>query len=722
MLKFLNTDNLTTGHMHEAEPWDYQPKPGVLEKLKALPKNERRAFVSQPGSWNIYSAVCGISPNARVSKENPPGAVRGLVVDYDLPTSQGEVLKLLSKIKQPEFYPNFIERSLSDNIRLIWVFEREVLVPDGNFAERLLETLVKKLRADSILAGYDPKSIEPEQVWTNGTGFECLRETPIPWDMVFGLVCEVSSKIDRGDAEIPYDILFTEMEKRWPGRWRGPFDLDQLGVRFWDAKADNPAGCRVKPDGMQCFTGHTGFVRWEGIFGASWCDAQRALNLGRAAAGICFDSRMYWRQEGDRWHSNNREDVTLSLKVKGISSRITKGRACSDVERVLNHIQTVNRVDGAAPIVNRKPGITYLDGQRILNISTIRALQPSPDTGITIDRIPTLDRIINPMLDPAALDHFMAWLKRFYIAVLKYRPLMGQAIFLCGPKNCGKTLLAYRIIKPLIGDRAANPYDYFTGQTSFNSELFESPLLMINDEEAISNIQVRLKFLARLKSFVVNPAHMYHRKFGTPFSVEWSGRLFATLNNDPDSVGLLPEVNSNTRDKIMFFEAKERELNWEDNHILEAKIAAELPLFARYLLEWEPPPGVMVGGRMGVASYFDKQILDTSVQQNAHYRLVEIIKYWFDMGPHWGEDKDNKEWAGDPTRFFAELAGIETMASLMRDQTPVKCAQSLDTLARIPNSGITRPVGGERLFIINRAMVMRENNPAAMPKDEPGII
>lgn len=719
-LQFFNTDNLITGEMHEACPWDFKSKPGVLEEISALPKSQRRAFMAKPGAWNAYSSVRGVSERARVSKENPPGAVRGIVADYDAPTSPEEVIRLLSKIKQAEFRPNYIERSLSNNVRLVWVFEKEVLVSDHDFCTRLLQTFLEKLKARALLAGYDEKSGAPEQVWTNGVSWTVLNEKPMPWATVFGLVCEVSEKMDRGDTEIPYDVIYAEIENRWPGRWRGPFDLDQIGVRFWDNRADNPAGCRVKPDGMQCFSGHVGFMKWEAIFGAAWCDAQRALNLGRAAGETYFDSKSYWQQRIERWASLNREDVILSLKIKEISAKARKGRVSSDVERVLNYIQTVNRIDGAAPIVNRKPGITFLDGQRILNTSTIRALPPCAELNVTVDHFPTVWGLLNPMFDPEALNHWLSWMQRFYNAVYNYQPLMGQAVFLCGPKNCGKTLLAYRIIKPLVGDRAANPYDYFTGQTQFNSELFESPLLMINDEEAISNMQVRLKFLARLKSFVVNPAHMYHRKFGSPFSVEWTGRLFATLNDDPDSVGILPEVNSNTSDKISFFRALERRGNWEDNHILEAKIAAELPFFARFLLEWKPPEGIVIGGRMGVKSYFDKHILETAIQQNAHYRMVETLRAWIDLSPYWHEPKTT-EWIGDPTRFFVELSSLETIASAMRDQNPAKCANSLDALARIPESGVERLIASERLFKITKSLVRRNDNPAARANEPADI-
>lgn len=699
--------------MSENYPWEFKPTPEALQTMTEMSKNSRREYLSKPGRWLIYSAVGGMAEAARISKENPPAVVRGLVIDYDASTPDGVVDDLIEqKIKQVEFFPNWIERSLSGNLRLVWVFERELLVPDENFATKFLEAFAEKVRGVGLLAGYDKQSLEPAQVWTNGVSWRQFSKTPVPWEIVFGVACDVSSRIDRGSVEIPYAVLQEELEKRWPGRWQGPFDLDCTGVRFWDKNADNPQGCRVKPDGMQCFTGHTGFMSWAQIFGPPWVNSQKALNLGMAAGETYWDEKTFFQRNGPEWVRLSTEDLQRDLRVKEISNKPRKGQISSDIDRVIRHIQRNNKIEGAAPVVNRKPGVIVLDGRRILNTSTIKAMAPSDRTGIEPGEIPIVWDILSGMYGEAStgpLAHWLAWMKRFYVGVLEYRPLMGQAIFICGPKNCGKTLLSWRVIKPLVGDRAANPYEYFTGQTTFNAELFESPLLSINDEEGFGNMQTRFKFQARLKSFTVNPAHMYHRKFSTPFSVEWSGRLVVTLNDDPESVGVLPEVNSNTRDKLMFFQAQDRPQGWEDSMTLEPKIAAELPLFARFLLEYKVPPAIHVGGRMGVQSYFEPKIERMSAQQNVHYTMLETLNCWIDLDPYWAPEV--AEWVGDPTRFYAELTKLETMQQVARDLNPQRCATQLDTLARIKDSGVTRILDANRAFRIDKELV-RKNQAA----------
>ncbi|HLH56310.1 MAG TPA: primase-helicase family protein [Verrucomicrobiae bacterium] len=720
-IPFFTAPNLLADEVTEARPWQFAPGQPTLDQMRGLPKLKRTELLQKPGTeWNVYTAARGVGERRRICTENPVGAMRGLVVDYDAPSSFEAAVGYLTKAKCL-FEPNLLEHSLSGNLRLVWCFGRELLIPDAEFYSHMINVLHKALGVEYLLPQFDPNSRKAAQVYINGGEWHLHNPKPVPWEALIGLLMKAGKELDTGTRdEIPLATIAKEVENRFPGRWKGPFELNNTGVRFWDKNADCPTGCQVKPDGMLCFTGHTGFMKWEAIFGATWANEQRVLNLGRHAEGKHFDGRIYWKENMNQWKDVCREDLLLALKISGVATKPRRGQVASDAEAVLNYIQTFNRIDGAAPIVNRKPGLIVLDGQRILNTSTIRALQPADASNVSPAQFPFVWDLVSNLFastEQGSLNSWLAWMKRFYLAVLQYRALMGQAIFLCGPKDCGKTLLVYRVIKPLVGDKAANPYSFFTGETPFNSELFQSPLLMINDEEALPNFQVKSRFQARLKSFVVNPSHTYHKKFAAPISVEWTGRLVSTLNDDPSSVGLLPEVNSNTNDKIMFFRAKERLKPWEDADIIEAKIGAELPFFARFLLEWEPPKELMIGGRMGVKSFFDPDILAKSIQQNSHFRLMEVIMLWFDNDPKWKPENERDVWEGDATRLFSELSAQETMGAVMREWNSTKCAIALTTLARIQNSGVSHVEGKEGVFRITRSIILRQASVEPSPKN-----
>lgn len=704
-IAFLRTQNLVNPEMTEGAPWDFSSP--NREAVAKLPKPARRKWIlNEDTEWDVYSAVRGVASNQRINKDNPPAGLRGLVADYDSKMTIEEILGYLNQMP-PGFVPNFVETSLGGKARLVWVFEREILIPNVRFCESMISGFATLIGIRTLLAGYDDSSEKFTQVWTNGGIWHETNPKPMPWETVFGLFCKISKKSDFGHSEVPLEIIHTKIKETFPNRWQGDFKLNATGVRFWDDRADSTAGCQVKPDGMLCFTGHTPFVKWEAMFGAAWVNEQRSVNLGRLAGDIFYDDHSYWETKCGAWCPVKREDVILRLKARGVSANIQKGtgETISEAERILDHIQTVNRVAGAAPLINHPPGIATLDGRRVLNTSTVRALVPAAAPA-TPDDFPWLWKFLNGLFDrpeDKSIEYFFAWLKRAYAAAYHYRIAMGQAVFMCGPQGNGKTLLCYRIIKPLLGNKMANPYDYFTGQTTFNDELFESPLLAINDEEGTTDEATRSKFLARMKAFVVNPAQAYHPKFCKKISVEWTGRIFSTLNDDPASTGLLVEINPNTVDKTMFFGSRPYTGVWDEQHIVEERIAEELPYFARWLLDYQCPPEVLAEGRMGVKSYHDPRILRLSRQQSPAFGLLEILANWIKTDAMW--DSSTTEAIVNPSELHDKIGFMENASC--KGWTSDKIFRALRTLSNLHGIGIKFIPNSGRNFQLNRELLSK---------------
>jgi len=706
-LKFFVGENLAINDVAEAWPWDFKPD-------KAELKAQRRKCINDRSQrWNVYTAVRGVCRQLRISKTNPPAALRGLIVDYDMMMDMDTIVKFVGQMP-PALAPNFVEISLGGKVRLVWVFEKEILVPSPEFCDALLQTFHEQMQLATLLPGYDKASLKPAELWTNGGIWHWLREEPLAWDYCFGIICTVSKKTSLfNHGEIPLETIAAEVVKKFPGRWQGDFILDARGVRFWDPTADNPTGCQVKPDGMLCFTGKEGFVRWVEIFGKPWCDEKRVMNLGRAAEGFYFDGTSYWEQVTlGSWKFLSRTDVVLALKNNGLSDRVPKGATVSDVDRVLRHIQGINRVDGAAPLINYPPGIVNLQGRRILNMSNLQCVQPvAGPTGVPEKDFPFINEFLEGFFarqDGKPLEHFLAWLERYYRSMLKHLRLMGQAVFICGPGNNGKTLLCMRIVAPLVGDRTANPMPFFTGQSAFNDELFGASLLAVNDEDSPSSEASRLRMLAKIKGSVVNPSQTYHAKFKSPVTIDWTGRIMMTLNDDPGSVGILPEVNSNTRDKLSFYASQAYTKTFPPENELEVTIARELPFFGHWLLNiFKPSPEVLCDTRMGVKSYFDPVILDLSNQQSYASNLAELIVEWIAIDAYWGEADKNETWQGTPTKLLTTLQSCPSLERTAGDWNAQKISKSLAALAR--QGGFVEFVAGStRDFIIT--------SPAALKK------
>lgn len=674
--------------------------------MKKLEKLKRRTLLLRPTTeWNVYSAVSGYAPNQRVSRENPAGRLLGLVADYDMVTEIPVVMKYIGQIPA-HLQPNFIEISLSNKIRLVWQFERYILTPSSEFCQILIETFFETIGIPTLLAGFDAASSKPTEMWTNGGEWYDVRPEPLTAAFCFGVLCTVSKKASLfGRSDIPIETIGAEVVKRWPGRWQGEFKIDALGVRFWDETADNPTGCQVKPDGILCFTGKEPFVKWEQIFTRVWCEEQRVLNLGKAAGEIYFDGKQYWEKSGKRWEASARNDILLRLKGRGLSDKCPKGVTQSDAERVLDHIQQSNRVQGAAPCINYPPGLVDLQGRRVLNTADLNPVQPVAGTGVPETDFPWLWAFLNglfprPELKP--LDHLLAWLKRSYQNIVQYRRFMGQAVFLCGPKNNGKTLLSLRVIAPLMGNRVANPINFMVGETTFNSELFSAALLAVNDEDSPSNEHARKRMLAKLKGLVVNPSHSYHAKFEKPVTIDWTGRIFITLNDDPGSVGMLMEVESNTRDKQMFFATQAYAGKFPAQDTLEALIDKELPLFAHWLLNvYTCPPEVLSDDRMGVVSFFDPHIARLADQQTFAANLDELLDLWINTDACWSDGQAG--WNGTPTAMLACLQTCSETQGIARDWSQYKIMKSLTALAKQENSRVSFVNETGREFFIKRS-------------------
>jgi hypothetical protein len=87
---------------------------------------------------------------------------------------------------------------------------------------------------------------------------------------------------------------------------------------------------------------------------------------------------------------------------------------------------------------------------------------------------------------------------------------------------------------------------------------------------------------------------MVAEKFGNEEQTPWFGRFIVTLNTDHDSMMILPELNTSVRDKFIYLlaapEGSKKYAAFGERDENEARIRAELPHFARYLLDM-PLPG-----------------------------------------------------------------------------------------------------------------------------------
>lgn len=692
--------NLVSHDIIEGCPWNFDVTPERVHEMQNLSREVRRSTLFQPTfQWNTYNGLCGSVTQNRVSADNPPILCRALVVDYDAKTSPEMVYDYVSKL-DPSIQPNFLEQSLGGNWRALWIFEKDILTDGLNFAQEYLKVLIKTLGADKMLAGYDEASWKATQMWTNGGYWLENHDKPLSYNFLIGAACTLISERKSEGFEIPIEIIATEVERRFPGRWQGTFEIGGHGVRFWDSKADNPRGAFITKHGCYCFTGLKAYVSWEEIFGKTWVDTNRNINLGEITKNIFTDGKSYWYESSmGQYLSKGREDILLSFRVKGLSNKISKGATSSDADKALEHVNTYSRVSGGAPLLYRPPGVNLVNGHKILNTSFTPLIVPSAGP-CEPSQIPELwdwfqglfVKLQGTTPELYWISHWANVVQGIYVG----KPVTGRAVFLCGPPESGKTMLCERILSPLLGGKMADPNAYMMGLTPFNADLLNAGLLAINDSEAPTGDKERNQWAQRMKSMVVNDVFQYHAKFKEKIEITYPGKIIVTLNTDPKSLSMLLGLEEGTKDKVMFFAVKERVGGWPNKYDMRATIDKGLPVLVRILLDWKIPDFIIdERSRYGLKSYYDPTLVELSHQQESSYNLQEIIMVWQKEGFYWVENDENRCWEGTATELLAELSEQTSLHVVLKDWNGYRIAKALTSLSSLSSSGVSS-IGGTK--------------------------
>jgi hypothetical protein len=721
-MKLRIADNLKAETLELGEPWEFNIQDGepFYEKLKTLDKERRRGLLLQEScKWQVYSAYEGHGAGLRVRRDNPAKQMLALVADYDRKYDVDAVLRALEDLKKSVkggerlvLLPNYIEISLSGNVRLIWLFERPINLPSAEFHDDFVNLLTERLHVTEILLGYDENSKKPEQLWTNGGTWADLEQPPLSFKWLLGICVELLKKEKyEGKRTVPLEVVAARVEELYPGEWVGEFKLDATGKRFWDEKADNPSGCQVKLDGMVCFTGPYSFRSWTDIFGADWVKVNTELNEGALIEPYYYNQtdQTFHVLENGIWQVRDKESVARCLRVAGASGKVPKGETASQVDTLITSVERTKFVFGVAPFVNHPYGKIMYKGKPWINTAEIHCVKGvKGETGTPAD-FPEIWARLQAFTGKDALDTFLTWHRRFWRSQRDYDNEMGQAIFLCGKANTGKTLILTHLVTASVGGVASNPYDYFTGKTQFNAQLFASPVLMVNDEESPETQRERRALHAKIKSSVVNPTQMVHQKFRTPTMTEWCGRVLWSLNDDPGDTIQLPEIVPSNADKIMFFRLVDTGKPWPSRKETETTFARELPAYLWWLDNvYEPPKHLLEGplARLGVQSYFDPLMRKYSLQNTDAYAVLELLREWIKNDSFFFDDsgKPTQEdvWTGTSSELLTMMHAHDILKPLLQGVTAKNLPKSLESLSKQKFSGVTIDPDRRRHFIIDR--------------------
>lgn len=689
--------NLSSSDCHEGIlPWQFiglSTVPPDAFTNKAL----RDSWINTPEtSYHVYTLFEGTQKTLRLrgartgEDENPPLVMHGLAIDYDTAMSVEQVLKALPMMG--EMPPTWFEQTLSGNGRLIWQFSEPLRLPSRRFAIKLIEKL-DALIPFRKLAGIDEGCLKaPERYFTNGGRWTCISRRKVPAALLRGFVLKFSEKFDWlqrefGKAANLEDIK-EECQKRYPRfhEWEGDFTLGSQGPSFWVDGSTSPKSAIVRETGMHTFSAHAGkaFYSWAEIVGAEFVENTESIRLGKAVDGVYFDGRSFIVKDGSgRYAFHTKDNMRLLLQVtRGLKANAPRGET-SEIDRALAHVLQHGVVEGAGPCAFYPKGVFNYGGRRILNTHQIEVMQPAPEASVwgPAGKFPFLSNFFDTFFLPVEpqKDRFLAWFQYHYRACHARKPLSGHGVFIAGPVGCGKTFLNRGILGLSLGG-FAEANSYLISSDNFNSELFEYALWCIDDGSVASSDKIHQLFSENVKRTVANRDHRCNEKFRKAFQTPWQGRIVVTLNPDPDSLRLIPNVDVSILEKLMLFLAGERKVQFRSQDEMENLLARELPYFLCWLLDWTPPAHCYEGAdvRFGLAPYAEPSLLQSANLSSGKSVFVEILTRWLteyftEQAPH------ADRWEGTATELRMAMVTNPAYVEMLRNYRPDSLPRMLVT-------------------------------------------
>ncbi len=668
----------------------------------------RRWCANSKTQHSFISQIEGVQPGTRVSDANPPALIHGLTLEYDAELIS-EWAARVQKVAPAGLCPIWGCRSFSGHGRLFFPFEHPLRFVDAELWKEFTKIAFAELKAKRLLAGFEEgESADLSHYFELGTDWTQIPGgQPVPASMAEGWLSRAVLKVnwsEKGKA-LPIERLRAEAERRFPGRWPGGwagFNVGARGVRFWDANAD-AAAVLVTETGCVCFTGDRGFVSWAEIFGPDFVRHVADDILGEAIQGIFVNpsNNKYWRHTAAAgWQPWGKEDIRLLLAARGLRRSRRPGEPLSEVEQALFMIHQTKVIDGVFPAFFRKEEIIYCNQARFLNTSKVQLLKPADGTHSWGQDFPWVSNYLTQIFR-GQRAYYLAWFAHYYRSALAGKPERGLSLFIAGPPNVGKTFLNNAVHKQIFG-AAGEATSYLTGDDQFNGVLFGCPIWTVDDAIASTDARTKARFSQVVKAITANDEFTMRAMYREGLRMPWLGRLVVTMNDDPESLQMLPSTETNLMDKIMLLRANPTDLQFPSDE----QIMIELPHYTAFLRDMVKDPEIWVGGRFGIKAYHDPDLRQAAEDSQDTTSAKELIGQW--AKHHFGKDGPGAsatEWRGNPTNLISEFSHCEDTKELAARLMPTAVV-----VGRFLNKLINRGepwirlhrTGSERTYSISR--------------------
>jgi hypothetical protein len=361
----------------------------------------------------------------------------------------------------------------------------------------------------------------------------------------------------------------------------------------------------------------------------------------------------FLKNSAGEWVSLSETAFRRELKQRG---KREKGFPLSEIDQIIRETEQDKRVDFAGQLAGYRRGLHRIGGKRCLITSELAVIDPKPGEWRTISAL--IEGLFVGEEPKAGGDggtviidqraHFYGWLQHAFDLYIRGKIASGLALCIAGEPDCGKSRLAM-LLTWIFGGAVSKPYDFFIGRDNFNKDAFESVIQLVDDENADTRLDARLKFAAQIKKVVANDfvkQRGMHRD-GVNFSVLW--RLLVLVNLEANRLMVLPPLDSDIRDKLLVLKGyRRRKPDYEvtldtpatqacwpmpmptrtsvEQEMFRDQLRSELPAFLWWLLNEYKMPSHVAGGRFCVRHWAHPQILHRLGQFSPHVRCWQLIE------------------------------------------------------------------------------------------------
>ena len=369
---------------------------------------------------------------------------------------------------------------------------------------------------------------------------------------------------------------------------------------------------------------------------------------------VCYDpdQTCYWIED-DRgaWITINETALKRELKIMRFSPVTPDGHFISPLDLEVSRIQKSQNISYAGPIAGYPIGL-HEEGvgshaQRFLVTREATLIEPKQGTWRTLMTV-----LRNVLVDDDQIMHFLGWVQVGYKTLNAGERNPGQALFLIGPAECGKSLIQ-DLITQILGGRQAKPWKYMTGMTNFNGDLVGAEHLRIGDEIPQFGLQARKCLGERIKNICVEPVQHIEAKYRQAIVLSPFWRITGSLNDEVETLQSMPLLDEHTLEKLILLKCAKNKMPMptatpEQREAFWAKLVEELPAFLYDLLNEFKIPSDLVSQRYGIIRYHNPEILRLVQTLEPEEKLLDMIdEILFRAG--------RNTWVGSATELEREL-------------------------------------------------------------------